>query len=486
MEVWHPEDVQALLASNGFGAYARIFKDELIDGRVLSHLSSADLRAIGIPMGNCKRILQLVEHALTCNSQMSSSAHSSCDCNDTNTTWTWHFFNSSDYKQLSLKGTKSLDSYGIREQDMTPSLMAEFQDFFRFMTEAYYGQQEPRISTTSAGIHMGNTRLFMGYVHKIKGVPLDKLSIARAFPKNERNAGKVAFDYVQWLAHHRHVSPHTEATRIKSLVHLVKFCFRDLSTARPDDGDKPFSDILPLKELRKLSRDASARARTAPPASNEDMKSMPWSQYLEIVEQLRRECALVTDRGFQRREIAVAMSFQRYLIAAILSSVPDRQRTIRELEVGRTLLKDPSGCWVIKHGSEDYKTGHVYGDRPPLIIAKHITPYLEEWLSKWRAVFNPSHKFCFTQKNGKPHRSTSVYSIFRWAMFHRSGKMLNPHYVRDLVVTHFRATDAPERDLEALAIYMGHSVEMQKSTYDRRSKSQKVAPAVEMLNKCFT
>lgn len=35
--------------------------------------------------------------------------------------------------------------------------------------------------------------------------------------------------------------------------------------------------------------------------------------------------------------------------------------------------------------------------------------------------------------------------------------------------------------MEALALYMGHSVAMQSRTYDRRSKAQKVTPAVELL-----
>ena len=45
--------------------------------------------------------------------------------------------------------------------------------------------------------------------------------------------------------------------------------------------------------------------------------------------------------------------------------VPDRQRTLRELEIGRTLVK-VNERWVIKHSAADYKTGDTYGDRPPL------------------------------------------------------------------------------------------------------------------------
>ena len=51
----------------------------------------------------------------------------------------------------------------------------------------------------------------------------------------------------------------------------------------------------------------------------------------------------------------------------------DRQRTLRELEVDRTLFKE-GGKWVIKHQAGDYKTGRVYGQRPPMVIAPHIYP----------------------------------------------------------------------------------------------------------------
>ena len=59
---------------------------------------------------------------------------------------------------------------------------------------------------------------------------------------------------------------------------------------------------------------------------------------------------------------------------------------------------------------------------------------------------------------------------------------MSPHYVRDIVVTHLRSSEtASERDLEALAVYMGHSLSIQKSTYDRRSLKEKVGPAVKLL-----
>ena len=64
-----------------------------------------------------------------------------------------------------------------------------------------------------------------------------------------------------------------------------------------------------------------------------------------------------------------------------------------------------------------------------------------------------------------------------------TGKKTNPHLIRDMVVTHVRgegiATDA---ELEALSLYMGHSMAMQKGTYDRRTQQQKVAPAIGLMS----
>ena len=62
-----------------------------------------------------------------------------------------------------------------------------------------------------------------------------------------------------------------------------------------------------------------------------------------------------------------------------------------------------------------------------------------------------------------------------------TGKRLTPHMVRDSIVTFLRKSNATERELEALALYMGHSIEMQRSSYDRRTKEEKVGPAVALL-----
>ena len=89
----------------------------------------------------------------------------------------------------------------------------------------------------------------------------------------------------------------------------------------------------------------------------------------------------------------------------------------------------------------------------------------------------------FTRPNGSPWTVSELSRTFSRTSLRLTGKKTNPHLVRDMVVTHVRGAGlASDAELEALAMYMGHSVAMQKGTYDRRTTQQKVAPAVGLMS----
>ena len=104
----------------------------------------------------------------------------------------------------------------------------------------------------------------------------------------------------------------------------------------------------------------------------------------------RRTCAKTKSLHVQRKDIAT--TFQQYLILSFFANVPDRQRTLRELELGRSCLRvdenddDGNDCaaWIIKHSAEDYKTGATYGERPPLPLLSSLTPDIDDFLVRWR------------------------------------------------------------------------------------------------------
>jgi len=99
----------------------------------------------------------------------------------------------------------------------------------------------------------------------------------------------------------------------------------------------------------------------------------------------------------------------------------------------------------------------------------------------------PSGEHFFVQpRTGKAFTQDSVYSLVARSCYKHTGKKTNPHLLRDMIVTHVRDSNASEKELEALALYMGHSISMQRSSYDRRTKEQKLVPTVELLRNVNT
>jgi hypothetical protein len=78
--------------------------------------------------------------------------------------------------------------------------------------------------------------------------------------------------------------------------------------------------------------------------------------------------------------------------------------------------------------------GKSYGDRPPLVIAPHIYPELDAFLTTWRAELGPpTHGLLFSQKRGGPLGSGTLYDMVTQTAYRLSGKRTNPHLIRDMV-----------------------------------------------------
>ena len=268
---------------------------------------------------------------------------------------------------------------------------------------------------------------------------------------------------------------------------LIKFAkFRYSNESQSEELSKSYDDIPAIKELRKLHRDINKGQKNSARVSNEELKWITWPEYLQVIEALKTDLHQQKEThrdkpmpDFRRR--AIASTFQKYLILSMFAAVPDRQRTFRELWLGTTFVKQGEK-WMIKHGPNDYKTGNSYGDRPPLPIPQSLSPAIDEWIESYRPALNPCANHLFVQpRTGKQLSGNDIYKIVSKTVFQYAGKKTNPHLLRDMVVTHARDGSASEKELEALALYMGHSIAMQRTSYDRRTLKQKVAPAIDLL-----
>eukprot|EP00562_Extubocellulus_spinifer_P004138 CAMPEP_0178526086 /NCGR_PEP_ID=MMETSP0696-20121128/30538_1 /TAXON_ID=265572 /ORGANISM="Extubocellulus spinifer, Strain CCMP396" /LENGTH=712 /DNA_ID=CAMNT_0020157563 /DNA_START=85 /DNA_END=2223 /DNA_ORIENTATION=+ len=401
-----------------------------------------------------------------------------------------------------------------------PTVANELKEFVTYMTRPSASSQEPPIREATAKVYLRHSKLFLGWYLR-RGGSTDSLdmgtirsalkvgvgspeyesisdccrsySLYNVVPNKDASSAQPIVDFILWLRQSRDISYSYEANVLRGLTKLLKYRFSVESTADPTYGEKSFHDIPAVRELRKLHRDANRRQMKSPRSSDEARKWISWNEYLGVVDALKKDVVDELDNldvlagKYQISEAVgrrIATKYQRYLVLAFFSCVPDRQRTVRELELGRTFLRnDEDNVWTVKHSPDDYKTGGTYGDRPPLALSPELTAAIDDFLQDWRPYFNPTGQHVFAQpRTGKQLTQDSVYSIVARSCYTHTGKKTNPHLLRDMIVTHVReSSGATERDLEALALFMGHSVAMQRTSYDRRTMNQKVAPAVALL-----
>jgi hypothetical protein len=401
---------------------------------------------------------------------------------------------------------RRLPDYAISEKNLPKTLKKELDKFVRDLTTRRVGQEGVPVREQTVKNHRDVARAFCGYLVNIKGLNenAENYSLKDAFPSSDSEGAQYAIEYMQWMVETRGILSSTEDAYVRSLIAIAKWLyppFTKLSSASVSSGSgkkknsvaTSSSSLLSsageevntdvVKELMRLQRGARARARVAPRAADEAKKWLDWPKYLVLVECLKLECAGYDKRGKARAKVDIARSIQLYLMFAVLACIPDRQRTLRELELNRTLFYDSSTkTWFIKHNAADYKTGNVYGTRPNLVLDPRIYPALELWLNEYRDAFKPKHNFVFTRPNGEPYTASELSRAFSRCALRVTGQKVNPHLVRDMIITHVRGQGmASDNELEALAMYMGHSSAMQKGTYDRRTTSQKVAPAVNLM-----
>lgn len=409
-------------------------------------------------------------------------------------------------KQRHSSGTDQ-HNYGLPNnyKILYPNLAKELVDFFHYMTTPSASLQESPIRKATASVYMRHAKLFLGWYRNFYTTEMkegdDSLTINLVFPNKDAVSAQPIIDFILWLRRTRLISDSYEANMLRGLTKLVKYRFRNESMADPSYGEKSYSDLPIVRELRKLHRDANRRQVLSPRSSEEDRKWLEWKDYLQVVRLLKEDVEeeikaynqKSQENGNQKRNInskgnlaarrRIAIKFQSYLVLSFFSCVPDRQRTFRELEIDKSFIRDAkTNCWTIKHGPDDYKTGKTYGDRPPLVLTQDLTAAIDDFLQRWRPCLKPTGRHFFVQpRTGNSFTQDTLYSIVARSCFKHTGKKTNPHLLRDMIVTHVRDSNASEKELEALALYMGHSISMQRNSYDRRTVEQKVAPAVQLL-----
>ncbi|BAU16103.1 unknown protein (plasmid) [Leptolyngbya sp. NIES-3755] len=301
--------------------------------------------------------------------------------------------------------------------------------------------------------------------------------------------------------------PGTKATYITAWIGLAKFVFREETDATEYND---FSDIPSVRALRRLQGKFVKQAKQADRVFDRALKSIPWADFLNCVEDLRCQSLVrFNDAGETLSEVEKAMRLQKFVLLSLFSLIPPlRQRTFRELQVGRTLFKgmlseqgfvpvermsNPEDArWYICLSPADYKTGKAYGswhgEIPDFRYAdgSSFYDYLAEWLDNGRQWLNPVHPFVFSQQRGNPFSGQSLGHLVKETLYDLTGVSVPPQALRNMFVTHVKRTGAPDVICEAYALAMQHSRRMQNDTYNDQLKAEKLAPAFAEALKVVT
>lgn len=305
--------------------------------------------------------------------------------------------------------------------------------------------------------------------------------------------------------------PSSRAQMIKSATNLAKFLNKDQTD--PDD-DNDFGDIPVIQRLRVRHRREMKRSQDCPNVVPYESKSIPWLRVLDVLRCLKKEADLShfchkdksVKQGYRwrnRTPFAIARSMQKFLMLALLVLLPpDRQRSLRELQIGQLPEKkglfllhgifdqgifvpaermaDPSQAQWLLH-QNDYKTSRYYGEFRAQIQNyqlgdKFFYDYIHAWVNEYRQHYDPQHNYLFTRSNGEPLTDSRFSQIIREIFIKFTGVPVTPQVLRHIYATYLDEQNADSAVRRAAAIWMKHDESMQGGWYNHSSIEHRLKP----------
>jgi hypothetical protein len=386
----------------------------------------------------------------------------------------------------------SADPYGLREDEFSPALQKQVDQFHRFLTAPEIPKRkDPPLRETTFHTYWHAIRHFFGWMHRFQQVSLTELTL-------EMMADREWLDeFIAWGINDRG-NGYGWATVIgAAALNITKWQhYRCSKQAK-------YRDIEQIEDIRALLLEIAHKREKEPrrTASKEMLaeKLISFEQCVEVVQYLRKCCAPQRTRlerkvgqrsvaGRRRSDRAIMQSWQRYLLVAILTYCPIRQRELRELELGRTLFREAEGYYV-RLKAEDHKTGSKTGKEREFALPPNLTTDLDEWLNVWRPKIPTAHQRVFirlaSQKPddvGKPYEGTKLSGVITRTMWSATGRLYgdpkrtSAHDFRRIAITWQRKYGSRDQD-EALAEMMGHSVREADRTYSQLTSRERTEKA---------
>lgn len=436
----------------------------------------------------------------------------------------------------------------VKGDVMNEPLQAELEAFVQWrQNSSRLGLNAVQASTVAR--ELAGIRLILGWLHRVQGVRSEALSLTRIIPlvplpavsdpaaaaqakAAARASIDLAYRYIHWLRAKPEEGGRGLTTQQVELSNLKLFksvaCFLYDREMPPEHSAQPWRWLEQSPVIQAFSREiAQWRRRSTHKVSGQRDETShvkiiaTWPEVLAFVEALRAECVprLSIEQQTRKQALsfgplralpAIAQSYQRFLLCALMSYLPpQRQQAYRDLLVEPKpslkldafsgYLYTENDLWYL--ATCDRKGGRTRGQEFQLEIpniqyphGRYFYQYLQAWLYEYtyvdakgqehrtnglRAALQPHHAYLFTKKNGKKYENpTDLSRLVRDAAFKLTGSTINPHRFRYLFVNYWVERQPKPATLEVLAACMGHSPQMSIEVYEKALTQPETAQVI--------
>lgn len=190
--------------------------------------------------------------------------------------------------------------------------------------------------------------------------------------------------------------------------------------------------LAPTTDWSWIRRIASRVRAQGAPAHDKRARLVPSDALLSLGIDLMDQAATAATTRM------AAMAFRDGLMIALLSLRPLRRRNLRELALGRSLIRTAAG-WAIRLTADETKT-HMDIEWPwPAALCDALETYLAEHRprlmvceSRWRREIGPA---LWVSSHGSPMTEMAIYDMIAERTRRAFGHVINPHLFRDSAAT---------------------------------------------------
>jgi hypothetical protein len=145
--------------------------------------------------------------------------------------------------------------------------------------------------------------------------------------------------------------------------------------------------------------------------------------------------------GAARFQVTRAYAQRDALLIRLMWRVPMRSRCFCEMRLGRNLLKDSDGQWVLNYAGDDLKVGERKGriNTFRLLFPPELVEHLDDYLERWRPMLPNAETspYVFLTRYGAAYNRVSLRERLSLVVYAHTQKLFYPHLCRTLWVDRY-------------------------------------------------